>query len=311
MSGCYSVSFSAGTDNQMIFKRQILFFITLFLVQFVMAQSGPTIKAAVDKNRILIGEPLQLTLEVYLPPGPGQKFNPIDTIEHFELLERPWLDTTNRNGGLLIKGIYKLTSFDSGHWIIPSFRVSRSVKTDTIPIDVVFSEFDPAQDYHSIKDIIEVDPSKKKTPWWWYAAGAALLLALLLYFLKRKKPQAVVAPKIVISAYQEAMQQLEQLQKDKPEAKQFHTGLTDIFRQYIFRKKGILSLQKTTDDLVLQLKDLDLSKDQFDKLSQSLRLSDFVKFAKYIPASEDDRNCLHEIKNAIMAIEKSGTNSSL
>ncbi len=80
------------------------------------------------------------------------------------------------------------------------------------------------------------------------------------------------------------MKQLEQLQRDKPETKLYYSKLTDIFRLYIFQKKGILSLQKTTDDLVIQLKSLNLNKEQFDKLSQSLRLSDFVKFAKYIPS---------------------------
>jgi hypothetical protein len=65
-----------------------------------------------------------------------------------------------------------------------------------------------------------------------------------------------------------------------------------------------LSLQKTTDDLVIQLKSLNLSKEQFDKLSQSLRLSDFVKFAKYIPGKEDDSNSFNEIRNAIITIEK-------
>ncbi|HEY6064151.1 MAG TPA: hypothetical protein VIV35_11110, partial [Chitinophagaceae bacterium] len=80
--------------------------------------------------------------------------------------------------------------------------------------------------------------------------------------------------------------------------------LTDIFRLYIFRKKGILSLQKTTADLILQLRDLPFSKEQFDKLSQALRLSDFVKFAKYVPAADDNRNCFEEIRNSIMTIEK-------
>jgi hypothetical protein len=69
-----------------------------------------------------------------------------------------------------------------------------------------------------------------------------------------------------------------------------------------------LSLQKTTADLILQLRDLHFSKEQFDKLSQALRLSDFVKFAKYVPTKDDDRNCFEEIKNSIMTIEKSESN---
>jgi hypothetical protein len=123
--------------------------------------------------------------------------------------------------------------------------------------------------------------------------------------LRKKKPVAVTLPKVEIDPFEEAMQQLESLQKDKPDAKKYHSKLTDIFRVYVFRKKGILSLQKTTADLMLKLRDLNFTKEQFDKLSQALRLSDFVKFAKYVPTNDDDRNCFEEIKKSILTIEKS------
>ncbi len=292
----------------MIFKRQILFLLSFFFAQIVIAQGESTIKASVDKNKILIGEPIQLTIEAYLSPKSAKNFVIIDSVEHFELLKKPVIDSNNKEGGLTIKGIYTITSFDSGHWVIPSFILSKNVKTDTIPIDVIFSDFDPNQEYHDIKDILEVKPAKKKTEWWWYAVGAALLLGLVwLYLQRKKKPEPVVASKVVINPYDEAMKQLEQLERDKPAAKLYYSKLTDIFRLYIFRKKGILSLQKTTDDLVVQLKSLNLNKEQFDKLSQSLRLSDFVKFAKYIPSDDDTRTSFEEIKNTIVIIEKSET----
>jgi len=133
----------------------------------------------------------------------------------------------------------------------------------------------------------------------------------LVVLAAAKKPQPAPAPAMLVSPFEEAMKQLELLDQYKPETKQYHSGLTDIFRRYIFRKKGILSLQKTTDDLVLQLKGLELDKGQFDRLAQALRLSDFVKFAKYLPAAEDDANCFREIKHAIMTIEKTDDKTPL
>jgi hypothetical protein len=289
----------------MIFRKLILLFIAIVFVQLIFAQSSSYIRAVVDKNKILIGEPVQLKIEAYLPSGAVEKFAKIDSIEHFEFLEKPSFDSTDKNGGLTIRGFYKLTSFDSGHWIIPSFFISQDVKTDTISIDVVFSDFDLNQPYHDIKDILEIKRKKNKLDWWWYAAGGILLVGLLLLYLKgRKKMQPVLVAKIAISPYEEAIKKLNQLERDKPDPKLFHSTLIDIFRMYIFRKKGILSLQKTTDNLVIQLKSLNLSNEQFNKLSQSLQLSDFVKFAKYIPANEDDRNSFNDIKNAITTIEK-------
>lgn len=289
----------------MNFHRTILSFLFLWAALISIGQGGATIKSSVDKNKILIGEPILLTVEAGLSPESVISFVSIDSIEHFEFLEKPHLDTINNKGSITIKGIYKITSFDSGHWVIPAFVLSSSVKTDTIPVDVVFSDFDPNQDYHDIKDIIEVKPSENRQ-WWWYVAGGVLLLAFLIYYFARrkKKPQPVIVQEISVDPYAEAMKSLQELQRNKPDAKQYHSSLVDIFRLYIYRKKRILSLQKTTDDLVLQLKELGLPKEKFDKLSQSLRLSDFVKFAKYIPNEDDDKNCLNNISESIKLIEQ-------
>jgi hypothetical protein len=165
---------------------------------------------------------------------------------------------------------------------------------------------DSTQGYHDIKDIIDVKPIEEKKKWWlWYAigGGALVIILLLIYFLRKKKPVApVIAP--VIDPYEEAMKQLDELKSGKPDPKQYYSQLVDIFRLYIFRKKGIHSLQKTTDDLVIQLKSIPHAKDQFEKLSQAFRLSDFVKFAKYVPSADDDKNVFETIKSSIISIEK-------
>ncbi len=304
MSGCCNDSSSAGTDDKMIFSRIIFLSLCFLTFQTGLAQGGPAIKASVDKNRILIGEPLQLTIEANLSRGVAISFVQVDSISHFELLDKPRVDTIQSGDGITIKAIYRITSFDSGHWVIPSFSLSKTVRTDTIPVDIVFSDFDPNQPYHDIKDILEVTPAKKKQ-WWWYVAGGALLLVLILgWLLRKKKTTLAVKPIAAIDPFEEAMKQLAQLQKEKPDPKSYYSKLTDIFRVYVSRKKGILSLQKTTGDLVIRLRDIGLDKEQFNKLSQSLQLSDFVKFAKYIPSPEDDKQAFEIIGRSIEAIEQ-------
>jgi LPXTG-motif cell wall-anchored protein len=291
----------------MNFSRIILSLFLFFAAYSVVAQDV-SIKTTVDKNKILIGEPLQLTVETnFRSTATALSFVQIDSIEHFEFLGKPVTDTLGNNEEITIRSVYRITSFDSGQWVIPSFVLYPGVQTESIPVDVVFSDFDPNQEYHDIKDIIEVKP-KKKTPWWWYvAAGGLLVLLALIYFLRKKKPAPVkpAAPVISLNAYEEAMKELDELQRSKPDPKTFYSKLTGIFRLYVYRRKGVLSLQKTTDDLVIQLKGLDLGKDQLDKLAQALRLSDFVKFAKYIPSKDDDAAAFETIKNSITNIEKS------
>lgn len=291
----------------MMLKKLISFFLLLAVIQPATAQVSPSVKVSVDKNKILLGEPLLMIVEVKIPEKTGTRFLMPDSIPHFELLDEPAIDSFRENGVATFNGRYKITSFDSGHWVIPSFPVSGSVKSDTIGVDVVFSSFNPEQPYHDIKDIIEGKPPGKKQ-WWWYAAAGILLLAAATgYFLRKKKKIPVIKPVLNMDPFEEAMNQLEQLRRSRPDSKEYHSALTNIFRLYIFRKKGILSLQKTTDDLVLQLKNLGLPKEDFEKLTRSLRLSDFVKFAKFNPSAEDNEESFNEILQAIKTIERSGS----
>jgi hypothetical protein len=287
------------------FYKAAIFFFLLHAATAAFAQNKTTVKATVDKNRIFIGERIQLTLEADIPENEPIRFFIIDTIPHFEL-DRQKIDTANTSEGTSLKQIIHITSFDSGHWIIPSLVLGENLATDTIPIDVSFSPMDSTQAYHDIKDILDVKPAEEKKKWWlWYAIGGSVLVLGLIAFLlfRKKKPVLVTAPPPV-NPYDEAMQQLDKLQKEKIDQKQFYSRLVDIFRVYVSRKKNIHSMQKTTDDLVVQLRGLPIDRLQFEKFAQSLRLSDFVKFAKYVPSADDDRDTFETIKNAIVAIEK-------
>lgn len=84
-----------------------------------------------------------------------------------------------------------------------------------------------------------------------------------------------------------------------------------IFRLYLLRRKGILSLQETTGDLIPLLKNIGLSDNELSGLRQTLLLSDFVKFAKYQPAATDDQACHDEISKAIQIIERTHQQESV
>jgi hypothetical protein len=289
--------------NKKLPYRIIVFLLFTGLIFETRAQVSSSIKASVDKSKILIGEPLVLTLEASFPATLKTNFFDIDSIAHFEFLKPAQIDSFGEASSKGIKAIYTLTSFDSGHWVIPAFVLSPKVKSDTIPVDVVFSDFNPDQNYHDIKDIIEIKPKKEKD-WLWYAIAATVVVLLLIYFLLRKKKQPAKATQPALNAYDNAMKQLNLLQKERLQSKEYYTRLIDIFRLYVLQKKDILSLQKTTDDLVRQLKLVVKEKETYDRLQQSLQLSDFVKFAKYKPTAEDDNMAFNTIKKTIQHIEQ-------
>lgn len=111
-------------------------------------------------------------------------------------------------------------------------------------------------------------------------------------------------PAAIVDPFREAMSALEQLKQSAIGGKEYYTRLTDIFRLYLLRRKGILSLQETTGDLIPLLKITGLSEDELSGLRQSLLLSDFVKFAKYQSSPAEDQTCYTEISKAIQSIER-------
>ena len=285
-------------------RISIFVLFTFFCAGMGYAQDRPVIKASVTKNRILLGEPFQLVLESSIPGGSIVRPLKIDTIPHFEFLSAPQIDTIREAKGIQIKAVYSLTSFDSGHWVIPSYSLSGVIRTDTIPMDVVFSEFDPTQPYHDIKDVIPVELEGEDNSWWYYVAGGALLLLVAAVILARRKKKPIKEAVPDKDAYSKAMDELQKIRKNKPSTMEYYSGLVNIFRIYVLKRKGIHSLQKTTNDLVVKIQSLDPDRTKFEALAQALRMSDFVKFAKYQPGASDDEEAWQAIKKGIEELEK-------
>src|SRR5439155_16039129 len=98
----------------------------------------------------------------------------------------------------------------------------------------------------------------------------------------KKKPKTAFVPDE--GAYKSALKKLEQLRKKEVTSdKLFYTELVNVFREYLHRRKNIQSFSKTTDDLAVQVKQLEMPVQEYNSLLQTLRLSDLVKFARFEP----------------------------
>src|ERR1700719_3096000 len=82
------------------------------------AQEVPIIKASVDKNQILIGEPIRFSIDVKSPMVSGNQLPQFDSIPHFEIIEKASRDSLISASGASYHLEWKLTSFDSGTRII-------------------------------------------------------------------------------------------------------------------------------------------------------------------------------------------------
>lgn len=299
--------------------RDIIILFTLLLLTHASVHAQVRVKASVDRTTILIGEPIKLNLEAAVPFGTNLKWFATDTIPHFEIIDAGKQDSVREANDHVYRQQLIITSFDSGSWTIPAFVLQAGKKrfrTDTLSIAVTYSPDDTAKGYHDIKDILAVkNPGNPYIPWIIAAVTLIALLAIIYFLRKKKKPETKpAAPISKLTPIDEAIQALNELKKEdlprKGEVKQYYTRLNDILRWYVFRKFSISSLEKTNEELVMQLRQTRLSHPDYTTLAQALRMADFVKFAKYTPSTEDQEQTFDVIKNSIAKLEASATPST-
>ena len=284
----------------------------ILLLTPVWAQAQVLAKASVDRDKILIGEPIVLTLDVRTPLGQDISWFDLDSIPHFDFIDKGKADTVDGIDGKKMQQVLTITSFDSGSQVIPPLAIkvdNRTYFTDSINIEVAYMPFDPAEDYRDIKEIVEVAP-----PWWLkyipWAIGVitVIAIALIVYLLTRKKKAVLVEQPVFskLSPYEEALLALEELRKkgwsQNGEAKHFYSRLNDILRVFVLRKLNIATLEKTNEELILQLKQLPLDREAFSQLATALRMADFVKFARYQPGEQDNEKNFSIIQSAITTL---------
>jgi hypothetical protein len=280
------------------------------------------ISASINRDKILIGEPVQLELKAdnidLTKFNIKQWFVVADTFNHIEITQKGSIDTikVGSNTGYIQK--IQITSFDSGYWQIPFFTIELENKTDgkintitTLPLNIAVLPVDVTnlKDYHDIKDIEEV---QIENDWRIIAAIAAMALisffGLLWAFSKRKQQ----IPQVKIPTNQTpfiwAMEQIEQLlQKQLLEHQQyklFYTELIGICRNFSDAQLALKTNGRTSDEYMLLLKGRIGTEPVQGQYFQLLRLSDAVKFAKYMPQPHQHEEAIRAAKTFINTLHQ-------
>jgi hypothetical protein len=282
-------------------KNQFFLFFTLLFFGSATAQK---VTATADNQKILIGQQFHLKLQANFLSAEDLDWFEIDTIPRFEILQKSTVDTLKLDDGVALSQNFTLTSWDSGKIQIPSF-VLGNWQTKRIMIDVAYSPspFDTTQPYHEIKEILEVKKPIEET-WYWYLIFALVILLLFLLFFPKAKKKDKLEFVSDEGAYKNALKKLEKLRTtESTDARLFYTELVQIFREYLQRRKNIQSFSKTTDDLSIQMQKLNMDREQYGALLQTLRLSDLVKFARFQPGRSEGEIAIDTIKQSIITIE--------
>lgn len=290
-------------------KRFLVIAITCVLTSGLLQAQPTTVSATMDSTILLVGEQTRLTFTV-AQMRDRQVCAPVfsDTIvSGLEIVERLPLDTQLADDGLLlVSQSYVLTSFDSALYFVdaqPFVDGADTLYSNPLSLKVVSIPVDTAQ--HAIADIKPVYAPPFDWPLFWLivlitlgvAALAVIGFFVYRYVKRHAAPSAEVAePQDLRPAHEIALERLDVIKAEKlwqqNRAKEYHTQLTDVVRDYIARRFGICAVEQTSAEILAGIQpELSGQKTVYADLKTLLTTSDLVKFAKYKPlVSEDEKS---------------------
>lgn len=308
--------------------RLIALLLLVFSMPAIASAQSQAAKASVQINKddILIGEPIELQIAVTLPITATNLVWPEigDTLSEFiEVIQYAPYDTTvlgnpANPSAVLHQQTLTITSFDSGYFAVPAFEIfydTTSVTTAPLRINVHSLAVDTAQAIKDINEVIEVPaPSyfviwlQDNWPWLVAILGAAVIaLAVARFWKKKEKTEAVVAKKEEpkIPAHETALAALKALEKQKlwqqGKVKPYYVEVTTILWTYLEGRYSILATEQTTQEILQSLRFAEMSETNKQQLHQILGLSDLVKFAKESPTPQENERILQFAREFVLA----------
>lgn len=305
----------------MLRLKNILLLTLLCCTSFSLFAQKTTVRATIQPSDILIGEQAIISVEAIAPKGRNIQFQvyPDTLIKGIEVLDMLKIDTTNTEVMTLTQR-YVVTSFDSTLYHVPHMMVIDGTDTlltndfglkvsapqlsdstlayleklknnETDSIDFVKLQLNDIKDIQSQPFVLMDFLEDLLIP----LLGVLLLaiIGLVVYFILRKKKMGYYfKPKVELPPHVTALQKLDKLKASKiwqrGQEKEYYTELTDILRGYIDRRFGIDAPEMISEDIISAVHLATDTRSATDGLAQILRLADMVKFAKYVPFTDEN-----------------------
>lgn len=277
-----------------------------------------TINATIDSTVIWVGEQTALTFEVTQPNDVRIQF-PIfsDNIPGgLEIAEPLKVDSVESQENLIVKHKYIVTAFEDSLLYIPSFpfivNEQDTIWSKSLSLKIV-QPFKIDLENQTITDIKPV----LTPPFNWIGLLKIVLLVLFIIaliigvfilirkYIQKKPIIETVDVEPERPAHIIAFEKLEKIRNEKlwqrGRLKEYYTELTDVLRVYIGRVFEMNSMEMTSEEILGCLAFLRRDqKDIYNKLASILETADLVKFAKWVPSSDESELCL---KNAFLFVE--------
>ncbi|NJB87325.1 hypothetical protein GGR26_003105 [Lewinella marina] len=275
-------------------------------------------RAELARKEIVIGDQINLTVNVSAPPGTTVfpvATTLIDGLPAAEVIRDGGLQTLAETPELLLEQRFLITSFDTGQVAIPPLPVyfetpagrRDTVYTTDLLLTVRGAIVAAEDDILPIKPIIE-EPRNLWDFWWLFALLAAAGLFFGIRAYRRRQPALAPAAPPPPPAHVRALEALDELERQQlwqaGRTDRYYVELTHILRAYLEERFGVPALEMTTRQITSALdRREELDRERAGELNELLQLSDLVKFAKATPAAELHPRSLDRVRTFIVATQ--------
>lgn len=276
---------------------------------------------SIDKDSIFAGQTFNYKLDVRMPNDYIIDWSDLkDTLsKSIEVIKRSDISMTpiNNSNDVIMSQLLTMTTFDTGYVEIPKIglKYTKSVNdttshtcyTNYMDIYVQAVSIDTTMAFKPIKTPIKQNITFEETiP---YAGGAIVLAGLILlaiYLIKRFRKKDKIEEEEVkphIPAIVTARERLSQLKESNlwqsGKSKEYYTDLTDIAREFLEGQFNIEAVEMTSDEILSEVKKLQLDNSIFCKLQDTLTTADLVKFAKANPSPSQNETAFNNINSFV------------
>ena len=275
------------------------------------------LKLSADTSSMKIGEHLELVLEIEDASTLSNSMWEWPVINDslpggWEVLSKTPLDSS----ATTLRQTFKITRWDTGYFVIPPIRMAKDyewVESNPVLVSVSFPEQVSESEIRDIKEIREVsytlwDRIKDNALAILIVILVAAGLSFMIWRLSKQKKQKketvekkIAAPKI--PAHIVALQELSKLEEarlwQQGKVKEYHIQLSDILRRYLENRYRISAMEKTSREIILELRTMGIQADELQRLRASFDVSDMAKFAKYKPEETENEAVMRNIREFI------------
>ena len=299
-------------------KYLLNLFILLYATLLFSQNENVSVSLNVAKNKIEIGEPLEVTLSIDFPASYntkkivlplvtdsaklGKDIEIWDTQLPFDTL----LEDNNRNFIKHYEQHFTIATFKKGIIDLnPLYAIfdEDTVVSNALIITTETASLEENAKLKNIKPLIEDPYTIWERIWlivlnYWILILIVILIpiiAIIAYLVIINKPKKEIVKEIV-PLNTRVLDQLNKIEAEKlwqnNKTKAYYSEVTNVVWLYLSERYQISTFEKTSNEILNQLKLKPISRDQFVQLEKLMRLADLVKFAKTAPTPLENESVI-------------------